>query len=70
MIHLHLQKQLHGRAAEVEIADFYKRAHLDRLQHDSDTEEAIANLRAINAERRAQDQRDIDADYRNYIVPV
>lgn len=70
MIHLHLQKQLHGRAAEVEIADFYKRAYLDRLQHGSGTEEAIADLRAVNAQRRLQDQRDLDTDYRNYIIPV
>jgi hypothetical protein len=70
MIHLHLQKQLHGRLAEVELADFYKRAHLDRVQHDRDTEEAIADLRAENARRRLQDQRDLDADYRNYVIPV
>jgi len=67
---VHKHREAHGRAAKDEIEKWYQRASLDAMQHGKDTEEAIANLRAVNAERRLQDQRDLDADYRNYIAPV
>jgi len=47
-----------------------KEATLQCIQHDEFIVKAIAELREWNAAARAQDQRDIDADYRNYIVPV
>ncbi len=68
MIHRH--KEPHGRAATVEMEKFYERASLQRIQDTRAVEDATTQLRAINAERRLQDQRDLDADYRNYIVPV
>jgi Skp family chaperone for outer membrane proteins len=61
---------LRGKGLKAEMDKFYEQATLQRLQDARATEEAIADLRAVNAERRLQDQRDLDADYRNYIVPV
>jgi hypothetical protein len=68
MIYLH--KEPHGRAATLETQKFYEQATLQRLQQQEEVVHAIANLRALNAERRLQDQRDMDEHYRNYIVPV
>lgn len=68
MIHKH--KEPHGRAATVELAKFYEQASLQRLQDARAVEDAATQMRAVNAEHRLQDQRDLDADYRNYIVPV
>jgi len=61
---------LRSRAEQMEIAKFMKEATLQCIQHDEFIVKAIAELREWNAAARAQDQRDIDADYRNYIVPV
>ena len=68
MIHKH--KEAHGRAATKELDQFYEQASIQRIQDARAVEDATSQLRAVNAERRLQDQRDLDADYRNYIVPV
>lgn len=61
---------LRGKGLKAEMEKFYEQATLQRLQDARATEEAVIHLRAVNAERRLQDQRDLDADYRNYIAPV
>jgi hypothetical protein len=68
MIHKH--KEAHGRAATVELEKFYEQASIQRIQDARAVEDATTQLRTVNAERRLQDQRDLDADYRNYMVPV
>jgi len=68
MIYAH--KEPHGRAATLETQRFYEQASIQRIDHENAVAQAIANLRAINAERRLQDQRDLDEHYHNYIIPV
>jgi len=68
MIYLH--KEPHGRAATLETQKFYEQATRQRITDARAVDEAIANLRVLNAERRLQDQRDMDDHYRNYIIPV
>jgi hypothetical protein len=67
---IHKHREAYGRAAKDEIEKWYQRASLEAMQHEKHTVEAVQDLRAVNAERRLRDQRDLDADYRNYIVPV
>ena len=68
MIHRH--KEPYGRAATIELEKFLAQSTVAVIEHQRFVEENTAALRAVNAERRLQDQRDLDADYRNYIVPV
>jgi hypothetical protein len=68
MIYRH--KEPHGRASTLETQKFYEQATLQRLQQQEEVAQAIADLRDLNAERRLQDQRDMDEHYRNYIIPV
>jgi hypothetical protein len=59
-----------GKSTEKEIQDFFKKSTLQRIQDERESQAAVEDLRAENARRRLQDQRDLDADYRNYIIPV
>ena len=59
-----------GKSIEKEIQDFFKESTIQRLQRDEETRQAVITLRAENARRRLQDQRDMDEHYRNYIIPV
>lgn len=59
-----------GKSTEKEIQDFFKKSTLQRIQDDRESRVAVDDLRAENARRRLQDQRDLDADYRNYVIPV
>lgn len=63
-------REPHGRASTLELEKFLKNSSLQMIVHQNEVAEAVAKLRATNAERRLQDQRDLDADYRNYIIPV
>jgi hypothetical protein len=67
---IHKQREAHGRAATKELDQFYAQASIQRIQDARAVEDATRQLRVVNAERRLQDQRDLDADYRNYIIPV
>jgi hypothetical protein len=57
-------------SAETEIQAFFMKSSLERAEKDQFAQDAIDELRRMNAERRLQDKRDLDAEYRNYIVPV
>jgi hypothetical protein len=59
-----------GKSIENEILDFFKKSTLQRIQDERECRVAIEEMRAENARRRLQDQRDLDADYHNYIIPV
>jgi hypothetical protein len=59
-----------GPSIENEIKDFFKKSSLQRIQEERECRVAVAELRAENARRRLSDQRDLDADYRNYVIPV
>jgi hypothetical protein len=61
---------MRGKGLKAEMEKFYEQASLQRIQDARAVEDATAQLRAVNAERRLRDQCDLDADYRNYIVPV
>lgn len=56
-------------AAE-EIMAFFQRSSQERQEFEQRTLDMIEDLRRGNAERRLQDKKDLDAEYRNYIVPV
>lgn len=56
-------------AAE-EIMAFFQRSSQERQEFEQRTLDMIEELRRGNAERRLQDKKDLDAEYRNYIVPV
>lgn len=56
-------------AAE-EIMAFFQRSSQERQEFEQRTIDMIEDLRRGNAERRLQDKKDLDAEYRNYIVPV
>jgi hypothetical protein len=60
----------YGKKAAAELEKYFEQSSLQRIQQEQEIEMMIADLRTVNAERRLRDQRDLDADYRNYIVPV
>lgn len=53
-----------------EIMAFFQRSSQERQEFEQRTLDMIEDLRRGNAERRLQDKKDLDAEYRNYIVPV
>lgn len=59
-----------GLASEQEIKKFFEQSTAQRIDADRASAGAIAELRAENARRRLQDQSVLDADYRNYLIPV
>jgi hypothetical protein len=59
-----------GKGQEKEIQEFFKASSIQRLKQDAEARIAVIELREINTQRRMQDQRDLDADYRNYVMPV
>lgn len=70
MSHPHGNYGPRGKSIENEILDFFKKSTLQRIQDDRACAVAVAEMGAENARRRLQDQRDLDADYRNYVIPV
>jgi hypothetical protein len=69
-IHKHVLKQAHGRAAEKELYELLNRANKESAQRQEEARQSVIDLRAENARRRLQDQSELDADYRNYLIPV
>lgn len=59
-----------GPSIEKEIQDFFSKSSIQRQQEERECRVAIEELKVENARRRLNDQRDLDADYRNYIIPV
>jgi hypothetical protein len=53
-----------------EMMEFFLKAHAEKAEHDQRTLENIDDLRRVNAERRAADQRDLDEAYHNYLPPI
>lgn len=53
-----------------EMNEFFHKAALEKQEWDKKVREAVDELQATNAARRAQDKRDLDEEYRNYIPPI
>lgn len=60
----------HGKASEDEITDFFKKSTIQRIQEDREMRVAVDELRAENARYRLAEQRELDDEYRNYVIPV
>jgi hypothetical protein len=59
-----------SKGAEKEIQDFFKASSIQRARQDAEMRISVIELRELNMHRRMQDQRELDADYRNYVIPV
>jgi hypothetical protein len=70
MSRVYESKITRGKSIEKEILDFFSKSSLQHIQEERESRVAVEELRAENARRRLQDQRDLDADYRNYVIPV
>jgi hypothetical protein len=56
--------------AHRELMAFFWKASQEKAAHDQHVIDSIEELRRTNAARRAQDKRDLDEEYRNYIPPI
>jgi hypothetical protein len=56
--------------SEREVLEFFRRAALEKQAFDQKVADAVYILRVRNTQNRAQDTRDLDEEYRNYIPPI
>ena len=56
--------------AQTEMMEFFHKAALEKQAFDMKVRDAVDALRHRNALQRAQDKRDLDEEYRNYLPPI